>query len=63
MSMKEYFQSLHNEIYNNKFLKECALEIVDAYVLLFQASIDQGKVPQGWKSANIIPLFKKGRKL
>ena len=28
----------------------------------FQASIDQGKVPQGWKSANIIPLFKKGNK-
>ena len=45
-----------------KFLKEFALEIVDAYVLLFQASIDQGKVPQGWKSANIIPLFKKGNK-
>ena len=45
-----------------KFLKECALEIVEAYVLLFQASIDQGKVPQGCKSANIIPLFKKGNK-
>ena len=27
---------------------------------LFQASLDQGKVPNEWRKANIVPLFKKG---
>jgi len=27
--------------------------------LLFQASIDQGRVPAEWKRANIVPIFKK----
>ena len=31
----------------DKYLKECALEIVDAYFLLFQTSTDQEKVPHG----------------
>ena len=45
-----------------RILKLCAPEIVDAYVLLFQTSLDQGKVPNDWKDANIIPIFKKGNK-
>ena len=42
------------------FLKICASEITDVFVILFQASLDQGIVPRDWKSANIVPLFKKG---
>ena len=44
------------------FLKLCAHEIADIYVVLFQASLDQGIVPPDWKIANIVPLFKKGDK-
>lgn len=43
-----------------KFLKLCANELVDIYQILFQASLDQGIVPQDWKEADIVPLFKKG---
>ncbi len=41
-------------------LKVTAEEIAPAITLLFQASIDQGKVPASWKKALIVPLFKKG---
>jgi len=45
-----------------KILKICAEELADVYTLLFQASLDQGVVPEDWKDANIVPLFKKGDK-
>lgn len=41
-------------------LKHTAVEIAPAVTLLFQASINQGKVPSQWKKAQIVPLFKKG---
>ena len=44
----------------SKLLKETAAEISPAITLLFQASIDQGKVPPQWKKAQIVPIFKKG---
>ena len=37
-----------------------ALEIVDALVIIFQHSIDSGRVPVDWTVANVTPLFKKG---
>ena len=40
-----------------KFLKICASEMADIYVVLFQASLDQGILPADWKSANIVLLF------
>ena len=43
-----------------RFLKTCAHEVVDMYLILFQASLDQGAVPSDWKEGNIVPLFKKG---
>ena len=44
-----------------RLLKMCAHELVEIYVILFQASLNQGKVPDDWKNANIVPLFKKRR--
>ena len=43
-----------------KLLKETAVEISPAITLLFQASIDQGRVPPQWKKAHIVPIYKKG---
>ena len=45
-----------------RLLKTCAHELVEVYQLLFQASLYQGIVPDDWKEANIMPLFKKGDK-
>jgi len=43
-------------------LKKAAAEIAPAVTLLFQASLDQGKVPLSWKEALIVPVFKKGNR-
>ena len=43
-----------------RLLKMCSLELVDVFTLLFQASLKQGTVPEDWKKAHIVPLFKKG---
>ena len=44
----------------------CLIEIKDniAYPLfvIFRKSIDEGVVPDDWKSANISPVFKKGNR-
>ena len=45
-----------------QFLKLCATEMADIFTTLFQASLNQGIVPPDWKTANIVPLFKKGDK-
>ena len=44
----------------NLVLKECALEISPAVTILFQTSLNSGKLPDDWKNANIAPIFKKG---
>ena len=32
------------------------------FSLIYQASFDVGIIPQDWKTANVIPIFKKGSK-
>ena len=46
--------------WDTMLLKQTAVEIAPAVTLLFQNSLDQGKVPSQWKKANVVPLFKKG---
>ena len=45
-----------------RLLKELARELAPIYALLFQASLDQGTVPDSWKTANVVPIYKKGDK-
>ena len=42
------------------FLKEFSNEIAQILTLIFQCSIQQGTLPDEWKTVNIIPIFKKG---
>ena len=41
-------------------LKNLAPIIAPALTIIFQASIRQSLIPAEWKTANIVPLFKKG---
>ena len=43
-----------------RLLKTLSDEIVDSICLIFQASLDQGRIPTAWKQAYISPIFKKG---
>jgi len=45
-----------------RILKECANQVVDFLVLLFNASLKQGKIADDWRHAVITPLFKGGNK-
>ena len=46
----------------SRFWKECAAEIADALVLIFNASMKQGKIPEDWKKGIITPIYKGGNK-
>jgi len=43
-----------------RFLKETAQHISPVLALIFNASLYQGKLPEDWKSAFVVPVFKKG---
>ena len=43
-------------------LAKCSSGMSVPLSMIFQASLNSGKVPEDWKLANITPLFKKGKK-
>eukprot|EP00061_Rhincodon_typus_P001406 g14717.t1 len=43
-----------------RVLKKIAEEIVEALVVVFQESLESGRVPEDWKIAKVTSLFKKG---
>ena len=47
---------------SSRFLKEMAHPLAPALTVIFQASLDQGKIPDDWKTANVAPIYKKGDK-
>ncbi len=50
-----------DEIYP-RILKETAKEIYSPLAIIFSKSMQEGKVPQGWKEAHVTALHKKGSK-
>ena len=46
--------------YSNKFLKDYCREICHPLAMIFRSSIDNNFVPNDWKMANVVPIFKKG---
>ena len=45
-----------------RVLKECSSEIAPILALIYNESFAQGTVPDDWRQANVIPIFKKGEK-
>ena len=45
-----------------RIIRECADELTAPVTLICKLSLEQGVVPQIWKRANIVPIFKKGLK-
>ena len=43
-------------------LKETAIQIAPSLAVVFQASLNQCKLPADWKVAHVVPVFKKGDK-
>ena len=45
-----------------RILKECAAELAPSISQLFNFSLDHGKLPSVWKSANVVPIHKSGER-
>ena len=45
-----------------RLLKECATEIAPSLMCLINLLFRLGQVPNDWKCANVVPVFKKGNK-
>ena len=45
-----------------KVLKQLAATVAPILQIIFQKSIDSGKVPSDWKKAHVSPIFKKGER-
>ena len=44
-------------------LKSCAESFAIPLCIIFQASLEQGKIPKQWKLVNVTPIYKSGNKL
>ena len=43
-----------------RVLREAAAQLCVPLTILFKRSLDEGLLPEDWKRANVIPIFKKG---
>lgn len=48
------------DLISNSMLKTCARQLAPALCTIFQHSLDSGKLPSDWLSANVAPVYKKG---
>ena len=54
------FKACGSDQIPNRIMKEVAREIAPALSLQYQSSIRQAKLPDEWKHAYVIPIFKEG---
>ena len=47
---------------NPRMLKELAHEMAEPLGRIFNRSLNEGEVPEDWKTANVTPIYKKGAK-
>ena len=47
---------------HGKLLKNCAVGLAYPLSLIFKITYNTGSIPQEWKLANVVPIFKKGNK-
>ena len=59
--IKEYSASGPDEI-PSKVIKELKMELLLPLAMLFTKSIESGKIPEEWRDADVVPIFKKGRR-
>ena len=45
-----------------RLFKETTQQMAPLLTFIFQALLDQGKLPSDWKSANVTPIHKKGKR-
>jgi hypothetical protein len=45
-----------------RFLQQCADVLSPVLAVIYRKSINEGKVPDEWKLANVVPIYKKGTK-
>ena len=45
-----------------KLLQQCEDQIAPVLAMIFRKSLNKSEVPQEWKTATVIPIFKKGKK-
>ena len=50
------------DLIHPRLLKELAVQVAYPLAIIFQQSVDQTRVPQQLRTANVIPIFKKGSK-
>ena len=66
--VKEYlitlndFKSPEPDELHSRVLKELAKELSELLSIIFLKSWETGEVPEDWRRANIVPIFKKGKK-
>ena len=45
-----------------RVLRELSQQIAELLTIIFQRSLNEGVLPDDWRRANVVPVFKKGQK-